>query len=126
MKVPLPEIQVRHRLTALITAFTASTAFTAFTAQAQSRDPRLAQIARAPSARRIESDIRTLVGFGTRHTLSDTLSQSRGIGAARRWIKSQFDSISAACGNCLDVQFVGGMVGPTQRIPTPTNVVSVV
>jgi len=38
------------------------------------------------SASRLESDIKTLVGFGTRHTLSDTLSASRGIGAARRWI----------------------------------------
>lgn len=34
-------------------------------------DARLDAIARAPSAGRIEADIRTLVGFGTRHTLSD-------------------------------------------------------
>lgn len=33
----------------------------------------------------------TLAGFGTRHTMSDTTSDSRGIGAARRWVKAQFE-----------------------------------
>ncbi|MEJ6755193.1 MAG: M28 family peptidase [Flavobacteriales bacterium] len=47
--------------------------------------------------------MRILANFGTRHTLSDTLSETRGIGAARRWIKSEFESISKNCGNCLDV-----------------------
>ena len=55
------------------------------------------------SSERLENDIQTLVGFGTRHTLSDTLSSSRGIGAARRWIKSEFESISKDCNNCLKV-----------------------
>ena len=55
------------------------------------------------SSERLENDIQTLVDFGTRHTLSDTLSSSRGIGAARRWIKSEFESISKDCNNCLKV-----------------------
>lgn len=55
------------------------------------------------SSERIENDVKTLVNFGTRHTLSDTLSKSRGIGAARRWIKSEFDNISKDCNGCLDV-----------------------
>ena len=55
------------------------------------------------SSERLENDIQTLVDFGTRHTLSDTLSSSRGIGAARRWIKSEFESISNDCNNCLKV-----------------------
>ena len=63
----------------------------------------LYKIIESVSSERIEKDIQTLVNFGTRHTLSDTLSKSRGIGAARRWIKSEFDKISAACSNCLDV-----------------------
>ena len=46
------------------------------------------------SAERIESDITNLVSFGTRHTLSDTISKTRGIGAARRWIKKEFEKIS--------------------------------
>ena len=53
----------------------------------------------------IKKDIITLSNFGTRHTLSDTLSNSRGIGAARRWIKKEFESISNNCGNCLDVKY---------------------
>ncbi|MEK9824588.1 MAG: hypothetical protein VW840_20695, partial [Gammaproteobacteria bacterium] len=55
---------------------------------------RLHAIARSPSADRIESDIRMLVNFGTRHTLSETASEKRGIGAARRWIKAEFERIS--------------------------------
>ena len=55
------------------------------------------------SENRIESDIKKLVSFGTRHTLSDTLSITTGIGAARRWIKKSFKDISSNCNNCLDV-----------------------
>ncbi len=91
-----------------------------------SNDPRLREIIRGVDPRRLEADDRLLVSFGTRHTLSDTLSPTRGIGAARRWVKARLDSLSTACGGCLEVQYVGDMVGPTPRIPTPTNVVSVV
>ena len=52
---------------------------------------------------RIENDITVLANFGTRHTLSDTISNIRGIGAARRWIKSEFEKISSQCGGCLNV-----------------------
>ena len=55
------------------------------------------------SENRIESDIKKLVSFGTRHTLSDTLSITTGIGAARRWIKKSFKDISSNCNNCLEV-----------------------
>ena len=55
------------------------------------------------SSERIEKDIRRLANFGTRHTLSDTLSETRGIGAARRWIKKEFETISKNCSNCLEV-----------------------
>jgi Zn-dependent M28 family amino/carboxypeptidase len=90
-------------------------------------DPRIFDIAAAPSAGRIEHDIRRLAGFGTRHTLSDTLSDSRGIGAARRWIKSEFDGISEACGGCLEVSFQRSMVagGESRRIPEDTWIVNV-
>ena len=55
------------------------------------------------SEERIKDDIVTLTNFGTRHTLSDTVSYERGIGAARRWIKKTFESISEDCNNCLEV-----------------------
>ena len=88
--------------------------------------PFLQEIANAPSPQRIEQDIRKLVSFGTRHTLSDTVSNTRGIGAARRWIKKEFEKISKDCGNCLEVVYVRHMVTGENRIPKPVEVVSVV
>ncbi|MDA9668544.1 M28 family peptidase [Flavobacteriaceae bacterium] len=69
---------------------------------AQNKDV-LYDIIENTSSAKLEENIRILANFGTRHTLSDTLSETRGIGAARRWIKSEFESISKNCGNCLDV-----------------------
>ena len=91
-------------------------------------DPRLYEIVAAVRADRIERDIRTLVGFGNRHTLSDTLSATRGIGAARRWIKAEFDRISAACGGCLEVSYQRTLVraGENPRVPRDTWIVNVV
>lgn len=63
--------------------------------------PKLHDIAAGVSASRIESDIQSLVDFGTRHTLSETKSDTRGIGAARRWIKAEFEKISAECGGFI-------------------------
>ena len=73
-------------------------------------NPLVFEIVDAVSADRIEADIRTLVGFGTRNTFSDTVSSTRGIGAARRWIKGVFDEISAACGACLDVMYISEVI----------------
>lgn len=78
------------------------------------------------SAENIERDIEKLVSFGTRHTLSETESDTRGIGAARRWIKAEFDKISAACGNCLDVYYQSRVIEGETRIPDPVEVVSVI
>jgi Zn-dependent M28 family amino/carboxypeptidase len=93
-----------------------------------SRDGRIYEIVNAVSAARIESDIRTLAGFGTRNTLSDTLSATRGIGAARRWIKAEFDRISADCGGCLEVFYQSSTVQarPTGQEPRPVEVVNVI
>ncbi len=90
-------------------------------------DQRIYDIISACSSERIESDIRTLAGFGTRHTLSDTVSQTRGIGAARRWIKAEFENISAACDGCLEVSYLSGVIekGQSRRIPESTNIVNV-
>src|SRR5690625_1341839 len=74
-------------------------------AQAQappSVDLRIYDIVDAASAERIENDIRVLADFGTRHTMSDTVSDVRGIGAARRWLRDEFERISADCGGCLE------------------------
>lgn len=89
-------------------------------------DPRMYDIVDLVAAERIEADIATLVGFGTRNTLSDTLSPTRGIGAARRWVEAEFNRISEACGGCLEVFYVDEVYPPTRRIPDSVNVVNVV
>jgi len=94
--------------------------------QAQ-QDIRLHDIIADVSADRIEKDIRRLANFGTRHTMSETKSETRGIGAARRWIKSEFETISKECGDCLEVSMQRTMVEGDEktRIPTDTEVVNV-
>jgi hypothetical protein len=82
-------------------------------------------IATEASPDRIFNDIQTLVDFGTRHTLSETESETRGIGAARRWIFAEFEKISADCGGCLEVIYVSDTIEGERRIPDPTEVVSV-
>ncbi|MEO9079028.1 MAG: M20/M25/M40 family metallo-hydrolase [Rhodanobacter sp.] len=82
-------------------------------------------LADAPSQVELRMTITRLIGFGTRHTMSDTTSDSHGIGAARRWVKSRFEAISKDCGGCIEV------VTPAQtftgkRLPKPTEVMDVV
>jgi hypothetical protein len=90
-------------------------------------DLRMYDIIDAVSADRLESDIRKLAGFGTRNTLSDTVSETRGIGAARRWIKAEFDKISTECNGCLEVSYHKGLATAegNRRIPADTWIVNV-
>jgi len=90
-------------------------------------DSRIYDIINSVSAERIEKDITTLANFGTRHTLSDTISKTRGIGAARRWIKSEFEKIASDCNNCLEVSYQKDLVkkGTNQRIVKDVWVVNV-
>src|SRR5687767_14492145 len=99
--------------------------FAACTAQAAPADDQLRDVAAAVQPQALRTTVERLVGFGTRHTLSDTRSDTRGIGAARRWTQARFADIAKACGGCLEV------VTPSQtvsgaRIPQPTEVVNVV
>ena len=91
-------------------------------ATAQSVPP--AVIAADVSEARLRETIEALVAFGTRHTLSDQVSETRGIGAARRWAEAEFRAISAGCGNCLNIQLPEEMISGT-RVPTPTRLVNV-
>ena len=87
---------------------------------------KLHDINQAISAANIEKDIQKLVSFVTRHTLSETKSDTRGIGAAIRWIKAEFEAISKDCGGCLEVYYQSEVISGEQRIPNPTEVVSVI
>lgn len=84
----------------------------------------LLEIAGATSAENLARDVARLVSFGTRHTLSETRSDQRGIGAARRWIASEFEAISDQCGGCLEVIRQSDVVSG-RRIPEPTEVVNI-
>lgn len=54
-------------------------------------DPEIKKMITEIKAENLEATVRKLVSFGTRHTLSDTKSKTRGIGAAQQWVKSEFD-----------------------------------
>lgn len=88
----------------------------------------LYDIIEAISAERLQKDVQTLVDFGTRNTFSDTVSSTRGIGAARRWIKSEFESISKNCDNFLEVFYQKDFVTKegNNRVPHDAWVVNVV
>lgn len=83
-------------------------------------------IAGAPSPDRIRADVTRLVEFGTRHTLSETKSSTRGIGAARRWIRAEFERISRNCGGCLRITTQSQVISGERRIPDPVEVVNVI
>jgi hypothetical protein len=80
------------------------------------------------SANRIKKDIKTLTKFGTRNTFSDTISDTRGIGAARRWIKSEFENISKDCNDCINVFYQKDLVTKkgNNRVPHDAWIVNVV
>ncbi len=107
--------------------FLAALGFAQPAVEPPARDQRHYDLLKAVSADRIERDVQTLVGFGTRHTMSETESETRGIGAARRWIHAEFTRISEACGGCLEASFQRHVVPGREgsRIPTDTEVVNV-
>ncbi|NHZ78479.1 M20/M25/M40 family metallo-hydrolase [Massilia sp. CCM 8695] len=78
------------------------------------------------SPQRIEAHVRKLVGFKTRHTMSDTVSDTAGIGAARRWIKAELERCGAAAGGRLQVSFDSHITPISARISRPTEIVNVV
>ena len=88
-------------------------------------DPEVAKMLKEVSSKRIEADIRKLVSFGTRNTLSVQNDPNRGIGAARDWLYAEFQRISAECGGCLDVQKQSFVQPKANRIPEPTTLTNV-
>lgn len=87
--------------------------------------PELHTLAGAPSEQELHATITALVGFGTRHTLSDTRSDTRGIGAARRWVKARFERIGRDCGGCLEV-LTPSQTFTGERAPRSVEVMDVV
>ena len=91
-------------------------------------DSKIYDIIKAVSAKRIKANVKTLTEFGTRNTFSDTISTTQGIGAARRWVKSEFDVISKSCDNCMEVFYQKDFVTKKEnrRVPHDAWIVNVV
>ncbi len=93
------------------------------------RDPAIVDALRQISAQRIQQTIEKLVSFSTRATLSvnnpDAATSDKGIVAARKWIKSEFERYSADCGGCLEVKTDTFVLQPKSRIPVPTELQNV-
>jgi len=96
-------------------------------AQSLTVDPSVYKILDDISTDQLEKYVTKLVNFGTRHTLSDTVSNTRGIGAARRWIKKEFEEISKDCGGCLEVEEQWSLAkgSPKSRIKRDTWIVNI-
>ncbi len=87
--------------------------------------PRVAQLAAAVDAGRIQATVERLVSFGTRHTLSETASDTRGVGAARRWLAGQFQALAREKGARLQPFEDRFTAEPGPRVPQPVEVVNV-
>ncbi len=103
-----------------------STAVVAYSQTPPQKSPQTMKILQELSASDLKEIVRKLVSFGTRHTSSDTISDSRGIGAARRWIASEFQRYAKKSDGRMSVEYFESIVPISERIPKPTNVVDVV
>jgi hypothetical protein len=92
-------------------------------------DRQIAAALQQISAEHIHADINKLVSFGTRSTLSAqdsaSIAAGRGIGAAREWIKSEFEGYSRDCGGCLEVKTDSFTQQPADRIPAAIQITNV-
>jgi Zn-dependent M28 family amino/carboxypeptidase len=92
-------------------------------------DPSIVAALNEVSSGRIRTNIEKLVSFGTRSTLSAqdpaSISTGRGIGAAREWIRSEFERYSKDCNGCLEVNTDSFTEGPADRIPQPAQITNV-
>ena len=89
-----------------------------------SPDAKLRSLAAQVSTAELRRTLETLVGFGTRHTLSSQTDPKRGIGAAQNWTESEFRRYSAACDKCLEIRRISDTF-TGERIPKPTKVTDV-
>jgi hypothetical protein len=72
----------------------------------------------------VRHSVEMLVSFGTRHTMSDAMSATRGIGAARRWIREELASIEPK--GRLEVFDETFQTPKGPRIDVPTELVNVI
>ncbi|MGZ3873104.1 MAG: M28 family peptidase [Mucilaginibacter sp.] len=85
------------------------------------QDPSIKEMVEEVSAKNIEANIRKLVSFKTRHTLSDTTSKTDGSGAARNWIKAEMEKYAAESQGRMTVRFDTFTQPKSERIDQPVH-----
>jgi hypothetical protein len=93
---------------------------------ASPRNPQISRIVAEIDARNIENSIRRLVSFGTRNTLSDQSNPSRGIGAARDWLYSEFQKVALQSEGRMTVEKQTFEQPKAARVPQPTMLTNIV
>ena len=92
-------------------------------------DPHIADAIREVSPDRIQKTIDKLVSFNNRSTISaqdeESIKSGKGIGAAREWIKAEFERYSKDCGGCLEVKTDTFTEATSERIPKPTEITNI-
>jgi hypothetical protein len=92
-------------------------------------DSHIAEALQQVSADHIRQTIEKLVSFQNRSTISaqdeESVKAGKGIGAAREWIKAEFERYSKDCGGCLEVKTDTFTEQPGERIPKPTEITNV-
>ncbi|MFC0250785.1 M20/M25/M40 family metallo-hydrolase [Massilia consociata] len=128
----MPRARISSRLLATTLAVAAASVATSVSAapatpaapDLKRQQPQINKILADISPKRMEAYVAKLVSFGTRHTMSETESETRGIGAARRWIKAELERCGA--GTPLQVSFDSHIAPVSARISRPTEIVNVV
>jgi Peptidase family M28 len=99
------------------------------TVEPMAADSRISAALQQVSAERIRANIEKLASFGTRLTISAqdpaAIAAGRGIGAAREWIKAEFERYAKDCGGCLEVKTDSFTEPVADRIPQPTEITNV-
>lgn len=123
------ELALKAAALAALVSGSSCLAQAAKTEPAMPADPKIAAALQQVSAQRIQANIEKLVSFGTRSTLSaqdpSSIAAGRGIGAAREWIKSEFERYSKDCGGCLEVKTDTFTQEPSDRVKEPTVLTNV-
>jgi Zn-dependent M28 family amino/carboxypeptidase len=92
-------------------------------------DSHIAEVLQQVSADHIRQTIEKLVSFHNRSTISvqdeESIKAGKGIGAAREWIKAEFERYSKECGGCLEVKTDTFAEQPGDRIPKPTEITNI-
>lgn len=96
---------IRLKFLSALLLFAAFLTKTAIAQRTESRDVNISAMVSEVSSTTLAQIVNKLVSFQTRHTLSDTLSKTTGIGAARTWIKSEFEKYGSASGGRLQVAY---------------------